>query len=213
MWIKWEKDYSAKTQRYFGVAVGLGVGTLLGLVLAKGWPDVNWLLDWTAVAAVATLIAGAIALWLGLNQFRHMNAARDNEARIVAAYMAPILEKAAATLHCFLNEFPASAVQLTPESEENLLGLWALERITIKEVVSYSGIAPYEASVLGENINSLIGILELKNLPRASGPTTNYNRVVFSMQTGQSGERLRKIAISLYGLSARMRHVAYHPPA
>lgn len=181
------------------------------LIAVNGRPEGGWKLDWTAVAAISTLAAAIVALWLGLRQIQQTKSIREHEARVVAAYLAPVLEKIAATLRFFLDDFDVSRHTFGNGLEEKLAGLWAVERISFKEVVAYSSLAPFEASVLGENINSLISMLELKGIPKQVDPEFNYEWAVHSMQLEESGLRFRQLAESLRGLSSNMRDVTYQP--
>lgn len=98
MGIRWKEDYSAKTQRVFGLVIGMGVGSLFGLVLAKGWPDENWLLDWTAIAAVATFAASCSALYLSQKEGRRRSLLERSVATIELGTAIVILNKYARDL-------------------------------------------------------------------------------------------------------------------
>lgn len=110
MGIKWKEDYSAKTQRIFGLVIGLGVGSIFGLVLAKGWPDGNWLLDWTAIAAIATFAASCSALYLSQKEGRRRTLLDRSVATIELGSAIVILNKYASDLSsiCLIRDLEGS---------------------------------------------------------------------------------------------------------
>lgn len=144
MGIKWKEDYSAKTQRAFGLVIGLVVGSLFGLVLAKGWPDENWSLDWSAIAAIATFAATWSALHLSQKEGRRRFLLDRSVATIAVGATIATLHKYERGLNSLLSRRGVDKFgKLRESTEVDIHQIDIFERhqsvlIGLKEIVSES---------------------------------------------------------------------------
>mgnify|MGYP006194644133 FL=1 len=155
---------------------------------------------WVAMGAVATFLAVLTAICIALSQRADEKLLREHRARIAAAYIAPILDKTAATMTlCFESKEPI--VNITDGTKIILSGLWSIEKVTLSNLTDYSYLDPAGASTVSESIGLLVGFLEIKGLPRSYSDSYEYSMVLDgarkTVETGvlkQSRETFERVA-------------------
>ncbi|WP_310854995.1 hypothetical protein, partial [Paenibacillus taichungensis] len=130
-------------------------------------------MEWSAVAALATLLAAVIALGLGLGQFIYLLSVKKHEAKVVGTFLYPILAKTSGALEaCRDGTYPGG-----PDSDGwkiAVSGLWSIQRISIHEVILYANGDPVGGKVLAETINLFVSTIESKGLPKNYDENYNY---------------------------------------
>ncbi|MDT8470699.1 hypothetical protein O3S74_018095, partial [Alcaligenes nematophilus] len=78
----------------------ISLPTFASIAIFSDWPWQDS--PWVAIGAVATFSAVLTAIFIALHQRADEKLLREHRARIAAAYIAPILDKTAATMKlCF----------------------------------------------------------------------------------------------------------------
>lgn len=140
MGIKWKEDYSAKTQRYWGVAVGLVAGLAAGVPI--GWGGASFPNDTSFVLAFFTAIGtvGAVVVTLGQSWYRkRLDRAKSAVAARLAApiIVSKLIDRRVQTQHLCL-AYQEAAADLAVNIESRLsLANWAAELqsgLTVSEV-------------------------------------------------------------------------------
>lgn len=89
MKIKWKEDYSAKTQRNWGVAFGLAAGLAFGVPI--GWGGTNFPNETSFVLALFTAIGTVGAVVVTLGQGWHRKRQERAKSAVAARLAAPII--------------------------------------------------------------------------------------------------------------------------
>ncbi len=96
MGVKWKGDYSAKTQRAFGLVIGLVVGVLTTVVILGSlwnWGVLTGANLWDVMTAIGTLAVVIVSAALALRDAWARRIERKEKAEISAIMLWPVLRK------------------------------------------------------------------------------------------------------------------------
>ncbi|MGN6023405.1 hypothetical protein ACP6NF_03330 [Alcaligenes faecalis] len=140
MGIKWKEDYSARTQRYWGVALGLMAGFAVGVPV--GWGGASFPNDASFVLAFFTAIGtvGAVVVTLGQSWYRKRQ--ERTKSSVAARLAAPVIvsklidRRVQTQRLCLAHQEVAADLAANTESRVSLAN-WAAELqrgLTVSEV-------------------------------------------------------------------------------
>lgn len=205
--MKWKEDYSAETQRLFGLIVGFGAGALITAVLLGflcDWGIVKGARWWEVMTAIGTVGAVIVALFFGLRSEFQNSMLRKYRLDSTCARISNRV-----SVHLINLDWVIKALHTCGDVDEvgvaGLTRLWLIENITDEDVLELAN--TYENAYLLIQIREkLLALLRLSAIPREHDVEQSgydFQKIFSLIKNGETVKELEEMYKNLIDIRNR----------